>query len=298
MSHIDVPKLNTNISYVSKDSYGMLAEAPEADHAVIFVHGFGGDPFKTWAHMQDLIRSDDNWKGTDAFFVGYDSIREDVMLSARYVARIISQICPKPPVSLFRADVRGTNFQLRPDGTSYKSVDLVGHSLGGVVLRQAVLLLLREGLDAGGSPHLAKIPSSYSAPCSARVLLFAPAQSGARIAGLAGVLSNILGFEQLVKILRGGSPSFQELEPGSPVLQALRDETTYLAEMYPTLRSLRARIAWAHTDRIVTSLDFRHDTSFTILDTRHLSVCKPSHGFRAPFIFVNTGTLTPKDGAL
>ncbi|WP_107083610.1 hypothetical protein [Streptomyces viridochromogenes] len=298
MSHIDFPKLNTSIRHVSKGSYGMLAEAPEADHAVIFVHGFGGNPFKTWAHMQDLIRSDDNWKGTDAFFVGYDSIREDVMLSARYVARIISQIYPKPPVSLFRANVGRTNYQLRPDGTSYKSVDLVGHSLGGVVLRQAVLLLLREGLDAGGSPHLAKIPSSYSAPCSARVLLFAPAQSGARIAGLAGVLRNIVPFEQLVKILRGGSPSFQELEPGSPVLQALRDETTHLAEMYPTLRSLRARIAWAHADRIVTSLDFRHDTSFTILDTTHLSVCKPSHRFRAPFVFVNTGTLTPEDGAL
>ncbi|MFF7251329.1 esterase/lipase family protein [Embleya sp. NPDC008237] len=298
MSHIDVPKLGTNIDYVSKNSYGMLAEAPEADRAVIFFHGFGGHPFKTWARMQDLIRSDDDWKGTDAFFIGYDSVTDDIMLSARYVSNIIGQIFPKPPGALFRASVGRMHYQLRPDGTSYKSLDLVGHSLGGVVLRQAVLLLLKQGLDAGGSPHLADIPNSYSAPCSARVLLFAPAQGGVRIAGIAGVLGSIPPFKQFVKIIRGGSPSFQELEAGSQVIQSLREDTTHFAEMYPTLRSLRARTVWAHNDRIVTSLDFRHDTSFTILGTHHQSVCKSSPKFRASFVFVSTGTLTQKDGTL
>jgi triacylglycerol esterase/lipase EstA (alpha/beta hydrolase family) len=298
VSHVHVPHLWSYVDYVSKQSYAMLTEESEAHHVVIFVHGFGGHPFKTWCQMQNLITSDDGWKETDAYFIGYNSIRDEVMLSAAYIARIIRQICPEPPGSLFMANVSGATYQLRSYKTTYDSIDLVGHSLGGVVLRAALLQLLRQGFAAVDSSDVTKLPAPYSFPCSARVRLFAPAQGGARIAGLKGMIRHTVGLRALIELYRGNSPSFQELEPGSLLLQALREDINYYADQYPGLNSLHARIAWAQNDRIVTSLPFRHDASYTILDTDHLTVCKPSLTFPAPFTFVNTGILEREDGAL
>ena len=42
VSHVHVPMLSNYIDYVTKDSYAMLTEEPEARHVVILVHGFGG----------------------------------------------------------------------------------------------------------------------------------------------------------------------------------------------------------------------------------------------------------------
>src|SRR5690348_5947355 len=187
MSHVHVPNLSDYLAYVSGSSYAMLTEESETRHAVIFVHGFGGHPFKTWCQIQNLIDEDDNWKETDAYFIGYKSVRDEIMLSAAYIAHAIRDICPEPPAGLFEVGVSGETCRLRSYKTTYESVDLVGHSLGGVVLRVALLELLRQGFAAAGSHDITMLPISYSLPCSARVRLFAPAQGGARIAGLKGM---------------------------------------------------------------------------------------------------------------
>jgi Putative serine esterase (DUF676) len=298
VGHVHVPELNRHVNYVSDQSYAMLTDTPEARHVVIFVHGFGGHPFKTWFQIQDLITGDDSWKGTDAYFVGYDSTGDEIMLSAAYLAHIIREVCPEPPDSLFKVKVGGETYQLRSTITRYESIDLVGHSLGGVILRTAILELLRKGIAVATSSQVSEIPKPYSIPCNARVRLFAPAQGGVRIAGLKGMLLHTVGLRALVDLYRGNSPSFQELEPGSHLLQALREDTNYYADKYPSLSGLRPGIAWAHNDRVVTSLPFRHDTSYTILETDHVTVCKPTRKFLTPFAFVNSGILEREDGAL
>lgn len=298
MSHVHVRNLGSHIDYVSGESYALLTEDSEARHVVIFVHGFGGHPFKTWYQMQDLITSDDRWKGTDAYFIGYRSVQDEVMLSAAYMARIIRAICPEPPDDIFKVYARNTTYQFRSHKTRYESVDLIGHSLGGVVLRIALLELLRQGIAAANSSDITELPVSYALPCGAKVRLFAPAQGGARIAGLKGMIRNALGFRALIDLYRGRSPSFQELEPGSLLLQALREDINYYADQYPGLSSVRARIAWAQNDHVVTSLPFRHDACYTILNTNHLTVCKPNRKFFSPFTFANAGILEKEDGAL
>ena len=240
VSHVHVPALARHIAYASDQSYAMLTEESEARHVVIFVHGFGGHPFKTWCQMQNLIPSDDSWKGTDAYFIGYKSIQNEVSLSAAYMARIIRDICPEPPDNLFRVNARSATYQLRSHKTRYESVDLIGHSLGGVVLRAALLELLRQGFAAAGSSDITKLPTSYWVPCSARVRLFAPAQGGARIAGLKGMIRHTVGFKAFIELCRGSSPSFQELEPGSLLLQALREDINYYADQHPGLNSLKS----------------------------------------------------------
>jgi pimeloyl-ACP methyl ester carboxylesterase len=298
LSHVHVPDLKRHVSYVTDKSYGLLTGESEARHVAIFVHGFGGHPFKTWSQVQELIAADDRWKGTDIYFIGYDSIRDEVRLSATYLVRIIRQLCPEPPAGIFSVRARERTSHLRADITKYESIDLIGHSLGGVVLRVAVLELLGQGLAAADSDEASEMPSSYFLPCNARMRLFAPAQGGARISGLKGMVRHVVGFQTLVDLFRGRSPSFQELEPGSQLLDALREDTNYYADLYPNLRSFRARICWAHHDDIVTSLPFRHDVSYTMRDTDHLSVCKPSRDFLAPFTFVYAGALEESEGAL
>jgi pimeloyl-ACP methyl ester carboxylesterase len=300
VSHILVADLRSHVDHVTNESYAMLTRAPEARHAVIFVHGFGGHPFKTWFRMQELLEADDRWKGTDAFFIGYKSTRDEIMLSARYLARIIRTLLPEPPLSMFRVYRSETTYQLRQDATVYGSADLVGHSLGGVVMRAAILELLRAGIDAAAGSHTpAQMPAACAFACSANLRLFAPAQGGARLAGLKGLARQTLALRGLVDLYGGRSPTFQELQPGSQLLQALREDTNYFADEFPSMSALRARIAWAHHDDVVTSLPFRHDASYTLVNSTHSTVCKPAPPrFIAPFEFVNGAVLDQEDGAL
>jgi hypothetical protein len=76
MSHVFAPILG--FEYLNSNSFAMFTEAPGARRAVVFVHGFAGHPLKTWSRMQDLIATDDTWKETDAYFIGYRSTRDEV----------------------------------------------------------------------------------------------------------------------------------------------------------------------------------------------------------------------------
>ena len=56
----------------------LTREAPKV--AVIFLHGFEGDPSKTWVDFEHLIDSLDKqrqlWSEKDVFFYGYDSYKQ------------------------------------------------------------------------------------------------------------------------------------------------------------------------------------------------------------------------------
>ena len=89
----------------------------------------------------------------------------------------------------------------------------------------------------------------------------------------------------------------QELS-GGPLIQQLMDDTNHFAERYPELRALRARIAWAESDDIVTALPYRYDAEVTFLGTEHLSVCKPTRRFVTPFKFICSEDLSDDGGVL
>jgi hypothetical protein len=281
-------------------SFALLTEEPEARRAVVFVHGFGGKPCGTWSQMPEYIAKDDGWKQTDAYFIGYNSTRDAVMLSATYLTSFIQAICPVPPMKLFRVDDRKSDkkWLVRSEPPHYDSIDLVGHSLGGVVLRAAILKILKNGLTASGSDDTSKLDPGSALACNAKMRLFAPAQGGARIAGLIGLAARAPVLRDIVDLFRGRSPSFQELSPEQQLLSVLRDNTNYYADRYPELTALRASIAWAHHDDIVTAISYRHDAEITVRDTNHKTICKPWDKFPAPFYFLNAGTLTTDEGAI
>lgn len=298
MQHVTVSLLGRPFEYIASNSYAMFSTCPTARKAAVFVHGFGGHPVKTWSLQQEFIATHPAWRDVDAYFVGFNSRGDETRLSADYVAHFLRTVCPLPPDSLFTTRVDDDDARLRPSGTRYESLELFGHSLGGVVLRLAIVELLKKGLASAQSPDADSLTDEYRLACDAQLRLFAPAQGGARISGIKGMAIRLLGIRAGVDLVRGRSPSMQELEPGSQLLQSLREDVTYFAGMYPGLSAFRAHIAWAHHDDIVTSLPFRHDVSYRILDSNHLSVCKPKPKFVAPFVFATNGTLDRADGAL
>jgi hypothetical protein len=307
MSHVGVHLDRETFPNLDKSSFAMLATGLQARRAAVFVHGFGGHATTTWSRTKELIVGNDAWRDTDAYFVGYDSTTDAVGLSVAYISRFIRTICPVPPNSVFSTVVsppetqpdraqlvqrRGeVEFYLRGDVTRYESVDLIGHSLGGVVLRAAILDLLRKAIAAVGQENIASMPEMYAMPLTANLRLFAPAQGGVRLSGRKGAALRLLGFKQIVDVFHGRSPSFQELSPGSPLLAAIRDDTNHFADQYPTVSILRARVVWAHHDEVVSASPFRYDASYWLAGTTHTSVCKPTAEFLEPLTFATTGML-------
>jgi hypothetical protein len=279
----------------------MLAANDYADHAVIFVHGYGGHPVKTFSRARDLIEVDDNWMHTDAYFVGYASTSDETMLSAAYLANFLRTIVPDPPATLFKAYAPSvqTWFELRETATKYKTVQIISHSLGAVITRAAILILIRNRIAAAGTAvETLDTDSAFGVQSRADLCLFAPAQGGARLADLVGVASNIIGVRGLVNLYRGKSPTFQELEGGSLVLSSIMNDTNFYADRYPEIPALRARIAWAHHDSIVSAVPYRCDSTMTVLDTDHMSVCKPHPKFRVPFDIMSSSADVDGGGVL
>ena len=44
-----------------------------ASNAIVFVHGFGGDPSETWGSFPDFLMADAILDGWDIFSLGYSS---------------------------------------------------------------------------------------------------------------------------------------------------------------------------------------------------------------------------------
>lgn len=127
----------------------------------------------------------------------------------------------------------------------------------------------------------------------ARLHLFAPAVSGERIAGNPGRLLNAVGFSRMAAVVRGGSPSAQELAQDSHLLTALRADTGHFASAHPEHGALRARILWAHHDDVVTGRGYRHDASWRARGTSHTTVCKPNTVGDVAMTFASTGSVDP-----
>ncbi len=277
-------RLHPELAYVARDldpaSFALLSTSASVRRAVVFVHGFLGHPEKTWRDFPGFVQSDPAWADTDVFFVGYDSVGDELALSSDYLASFLHLIYPTPPRLLLEGPYAEAGARLRPDEAPYEELVLVGHSAGGVVIRLALLDALQRCRATSGQD------GSLS---GARLRLFAPALAGERLAGGRGRIARIAGFRAALLIYKGGSPSFQELSQDSQLLHQLRQDTTHVAETCPDLAAFRARVLWAHTDDVVISRRYRHDTSWRARNTDHTSVCKPTAQYPLPVHFSCTG---------
>ena len=103
-----------------------LIQKPNAHTVVVFVHGLGGDLDATWGKFPSLLQSDSDLAAVAIFLWGY-------------------------PTGFFRhvpgiwEAAKQLQTEIRIRLSNYKNVVLVGHSLGGLVIRATLIDALKNG---------------------------------------------------------------------------------------------------------------------------------------------------------
>jgi hypothetical protein len=248
----------------------------------VFVHGFRGDAIASWQQFPDVDLAGTWWQESDLLFVGYDSVTDSIPGVAARLRRELPRFYPRLPAGLL--EVGGE--QLRSDLTGpYPGLVLVGHSLGGVILRLLLCDLAmawhENGATARGRPPL----------LDAEVRLFSPASGGFRSAGWLGLVQASSLWRAVNMQLRRSS-AYTDLQPGSSLLRDTRRRTEQLvAEHGDLLKVLRASIIWASPDNVVLAERYDSDRVDDSVDgTTHRTVCKPRSDYARPWRFVETGS--------
>lgn len=265
-----------------------MVGASLATRAVIFVHGWGGSPEATWYEFQDLIDDDhepdapDWWRHADLYFYSYESRRFSIAEHVAAFLEFLDGVFPSPPKSIPHL----------PDGSpqteKYIELYLVGHSLGGVVLRESIL-------DRAAIAQASKRATTKSiALLNGQLRLFAPAMHGAEPSGWLGLtyhlLSEIKEIKPWFNALAESSTIIRQLSRESDKLKRLHDETDRLATVtdYP---ALVADVVYGEKEHIVERDKFRLDKiALPRPGMGHKSICKPHERYRYPLRFVVRGT--------
>jgi hypothetical protein len=119
-------------------SFVLLSPSDAPETAVVFIHGFGGDPYGTWSDFHQLI-DDHNatwWSGCDTYFYSYPSTARQVKISAMQLSEFLAAVYPKPKEELFIVDPAYMGVEI--DGVlsacplvpTYRRLILAGHSEG------------------------------------------------------------------------------------------------------------------------------------------------------------------------
>lgn len=238
------------------------AANPPAGRLVVFVHGFGGSAVKTWRAFYEGQAAYQWWRGSDLVFVGYSSLHDEVGYSASALRNWLARAYPSPELGLLPT---------RQVDAPYDQLVLVGHSLGGVVLR---MLLLEELRAQPNSPLL-----------QATLLLFSPAIGGFVPSGLLGAFRE-LGLWAVVEAILSGSPAYNVLRKKTDDLAHLRADTEQAAKTNQALRSLSAWTLWASPDGVVATGGYATDRPPEWEQLPHMRVCKPHVGYTRPWEFI------------
>ncbi len=285
-------------------SYALLADCEDKNTAVVFVHGFRGHPRKTWLLFQSLVDELQEefpaWGMADLFFYEYDAYGTGINLNAQAFLEFLKRIFPTPERSLFNmrisrlpAEIRGAYKNLLlPIPKRYTKLVLVGHSMGAVIIRAAILQLANSKLAsvrqrrATMGPERKLLELRNVRILHAQVRLFAPAHFGANPAGWIGVLLNLPFIGELLRSWLNYGQAYRELSDSSLILRDLKDQTTSLAASAPTVSAFRAKSVWGTGESIVSVGNYQYDhESERVERLSHFEVCKPTLDYKLPLMF-------------
>ncbi len=247
----------------------------------MFVHGFNGRSVKTWLDFPVAGGSRDWWRQADLLFVGYQSLRDNISGVAGRLRRELPRFYPNPlPEAMTVGGVTA-----RDSVTAYQELVLVGHSLGGVVLRRAMVDTAMRWREAGQ-------PDPAPSLLTGQLRLFSPASAGFQAAGLMGAV-RATGIWAAIEFVLSSSSAYTDLQPNSTILTETRVRTEHLATE-EGLAALRAKIVWANPDEVVITERYSTDYVDDPWDGKsHSSVCKPKvKNFEMPWNFVETGDVS------
>lgn len=252
-----------------------------AKRLIVFVHGFLGNSRGTWGQFAHLDEASEWWRAADLVFVSYDSVRDNITAVADRTRRYIGDFYPAPHGALLACDDAAVREQ---PAAAYAELIAVGHSLGGLVLRRAIVDAVQDWVDTRETPAPRRSPL-----VEAQLRLFSPASAGFRAAGLLGLIQ-AGGLWPGVELWLRQSSAYIDLQQNSPLLRDTRRRTEALRRDRDAA-ALPARIAWANPDNVV--LSERYDTdppSYSVDGRSHVSVCKAAPDYTVPWTFVETGS--------
>jgi len=234
--------------------------APTA--ALIFIHGYGGDALSTWANFGALLPLREKCDKHDLFFYEYDGIESELKASIGLTRRLLIAIAEQPHI------VAGGLDQPRA-GFNYERIVVVGHSLGCVLARGALLECLEM-----------KKPWARNVD----LVLYAPAHVGARVDRLAAsVYRGYAPLTAAASLAKFKSPLIEQLAEGSKPLKDLAYETQK-AFKRGNLNVIPRLIVTAQKEHVVVNDRFVQQDPLAepIIGTYHETVCKPRLDFLAP----------------
>ena len=288
-------------------SYALLSGKADTSTAVVFVHGFSGNSVGTWVDFQNLIDEvgGDWWEWCDLYFYDYSTFRSNIAVQAGRFQKFLKDLFPVPnPEWLGRPSPElMTLYDLPkeeiPLTAEYRRLVLVGHSLGGVIIRQAIAdaAVDYETSGAAGRATTEELPQQFHW-LAGGIRLFAPAMFGfdpTRFTGFCYHLaSEIPRLGRFLKPALHANPVHQELQPDSARLRETRKRTESMVSKYPWMDSLRAHLLFGARENIVYMERYDCDPVFEIVEEQdHQSVCKPNAWYQRPLEFVSYGLSKP-----
>lgn len=260
-----------------EDSSARFSCAANPDTAIVFLHGFNGGAVTTWLDFPELLARNVNARGSDLFFIGYQSTREQIPASATRFRGLLKALGTSPATDVVNPSIPpGATYRDRT--FAYARIIVCAHSQGAVVARRALLDARRL---PKGAPWLERV----------RLVLFAPAHKGARILALLSATIGVIGskFAALSEsALQFRYPPLQDLDQQSATLKALEQETIAALSGAPTaLDCLRAYVLHGSGDNVVHMDGFADDYPMALYDgATHISVCKPRGDLTMPLDFL------------
>jgi hypothetical protein len=254
----------------SEEDVQVLFSLNPSGKGVVFIHGFSGDAIKSWSDFHELLPGSSKCIGYDILFYGYDGLRAEMNASAAIFRAFLDNLFEETK-TLLSANLPPS--AKRKDDFIYDQLIIVAHSLGAVVARRALL-------DA------TIVKSNWVT--RTKLMLYAPAHKGAKIADLALEVASSFTFLKLFGIgARFTSPLIDQLKPDSRTLTTLLEETLSATKDGANRHLLASKVVIAQYEKIVANERFGNDPPpYTIPNTTHTSVCKPTADFLAPLTFL------------
>jgi pimeloyl-ACP methyl ester carboxylesterase len=238
-------------------SYVLISQAKAVESAAIFVHGFWGDAVKTWQHFHTLIDDPQfvqRFENSDLYFYDYPSTRKSVMVATDDLDRFLERIVQDGPfiLALDGKTLKGVSAPRvagKGTGRTYKSVLFVGHSMGGVVVRESVARV-------GKRLPATVLASQWPVTLRRSPRLFAPAHHGFL---QADALAGVMGLHPAPGVLFAWwqvrrARAYPDLKPGSPLLVSLESKTKELIAAHPTIPAFKAVVQWGSGTTSCTTL--------------------------------------------
>jgi pimeloyl-ACP methyl ester carboxylesterase len=208
-------------------------------------------------------------------FIGYDSLKGRAIIHARKMLSFLAEVISQPQNF---SNERLYDLCKRPS-FKYEKVIVVGHSLGGALLR-------RMAIDSHAPAHT---EWQSVGPQISHMLLFAPAHKGSNAlhlfeqtqlqGNLGGPLSVLRSWIQFkVSVL-------QDLKPTSTFIKTLTSETEALLSSGKGGWLIASKVYFGDEENIVEPEDFCRDPAFMPLNGRdHVSICKTRVPTYKPFL--------------